>query len=221
MSAAGPLKMPLPRRLALGLVPLLAACSVLPDRPFQEPQRFALAPARPADAPAGGRAGPALLIRSFRAAPGMDLRGLRVVGPAGQVAQEYWAEWAAPPAELAEEAVRRWLAGSGRFRAVTAPGSRLPAELVLEGELIRLEVEPAAGLARAGLAALLLAEPGGEARVLAQITAEGTAPLAAGARAAGPRPDPAAAAAAMTAALAQAIGMLEARVAAALPPARR
>ena len=213
---------PLGRRAALLLAAgPLAACSVLPDRPYQEVQRFALAPERPQRATAPRNA-PVLLVRTLRAAPGMDVRGLRLVGADGQVSTGYWQEWAAPPAELAEEALRRWLAASGRFSAVTLPGSRLRANYVLEGELIRLQAEPAAGLGRAALSVLLLTEPqaGGDARILGQFVAEGSAPIPGG----GPRPDgtpeAAAAAAAMSAALAEALAQVE-RNLVRLLPARR
>jgi ABC-type uncharacterized transport system auxiliary subunit len=188
------------RALVLGL-PALAGCSVLPDRPYQEVRRFALAPERPRQqaAPAQGRV---LLIRTFRSAPGLDARGLRSLGQDGQVSQEYWQEWAAPPAELAEEATRRWLGAAGLFAAVTAPGSRLRADWVLEGELTRLQAEPDAGRARAGLSVLLLTErEGGPARILATLQPEGSAPLASR--------DGAAAAAAMSAALGAALAALE------------
>jgi hypothetical protein len=192
-------------------LPLLAlgACSVLPSRPYQEVQRFALAPERPRREPPARR-GPVLLLRSVRAAPGMDNRGLRVLGAGGQVDTEFYNEWAAPPVELVEEAMRQWLASSGLFAAVVSPGSRLRHSLVLEAELLRLHTEPRAGLARAGLAALLLEEPrdGAQARILGQFTPEGTAPLPGGAR----REDrvPAGeAAAAMREALAAALAALE------------
>ncbi len=207
--------MPFHRRGFLLLAPTLgglgaSACSVLPSRPYQEVQRYALAPERPRREPPARR-GPVLLLRSVRAAPGMDARGLRVVGAGGQVDTEFYNEWAAAPVELVEEAMRQWLAGSGLFSAVVSPGSRLRANLVLESELLRLQAEPRAGLARAGLAALLLEEPrdgGPQARILGQFTPEGTAPLAGGAR----RDDavPAGeAAAAMREALAAALAALE------------
>jgi ABC-type uncharacterized transport system auxiliary subunit len=124
------------------------------------------------------------------------------VGADGRVQTEYWAEWAAPPADLAEEALRRWLAASGRFAAITATGSRVRANYVLEGELVRLQAEPGAGVARAGLSLLLLSQDGQEeARVLAPILAEGSAPLAGAA--------PAELAAAMTAALGAALALAE------------
>ena len=190
-----------PRRSLILALPALAGCSVLPDRPYQEVRRYALAPERPRREPPrpGGKV---LLIRTFRAAPGLDTRGLRSIGRDGQVTQEYWEEWSAPPAELAEEATRRWLGNAGLFAAVTAPGSRLRADLVLEGELTRLQAEPDAGQARAGLSVLLLTERnGGPARILATLLPEGSAPL--------PSRDGAAAAAAMSAALGTALTALE------------
>ncbi|MBL6458746.1 membrane integrity-associated transporter subunit PqiC [Belnapia sp. T6] len=203
------------RRRAVLLTPLLAGCSVLPERPYRETQRFALAPERPqrAQPPRGA---PVLLIRSLRAAPGLEGRGLRSLGTDGRITTTYWQEWAAPPAELVEEALRRWLIASGRFAAVTQPGSRLRADLVLEAELIRLEASPAAGQGRAALSVLLLAEPGsgpGEARILGQFVADGVAPLP------GDAP-PEAAASAMAAALAAALADLEARLVRILPVRR-
>ncbi len=204
---------PAPRRRQLLALPLLlAGCSVLPDRPYREVRRFALTPERPVTAPPPA-AGPVLLLRGMRAAPGLDQRGLRSLSADGQVTQDFWAEWAAPPAELAEEATRRWLAASGHFAAITAPGSRLRAGLVLEAELLRLQAEPGARRARATLAGLLLREApesGAPTRILAQLQAEGSAPLS-------PGDDPALAAAAMRAALGQALAGLEAQIVAAMP----
>jgi cholesterol transport system auxiliary component len=211
------------RRLLLLLPPALgaAACSVLPSRPYREVQRYALLPERPRREPPAKR-GPVLLLRSVRAAPGMENRGLRIVGGSGQVESEFYDEWAAPPVELVEEAMRQWLAASGLFAAVVSPGSRLRAGLVLESELLRLHAEPRAGLARAGLAALLLEEQrdGGQPRILGQFTPEGTAPLPGGAR----REDtvPATeAVAAMREALAAALAALERDLRGALRASRR
>jgi ABC-type uncharacterized transport system auxiliary subunit len=195
-------------RAALALPSLgLGACSVLPDRPYQQTQRFVLAPERP-PGPAPGRRGPVLLLRTLRAAPGLDQRGLRILGPGDVVTVEFWNEWTAPPADLVEEALRRWLLASGRFTAVTAPGSRQRSALILEGELTRLQAEPVAGIARASLSALLLADGTGESRVLGQFLVDGAAPLPGGPRADG-RVAAADAAAAMSAAVADALGKLE------------
>jgi len=188
------------RRLALGLPLLAGGCSILPDRPFIESQRFALEPRRAG--PPGPRMRQALLLRTMRAAPGLEQRGLRRLRPDSSVEVAPYEDWLAPPADLAELALRQWLVTSGRFTAVTAPGSRLTTSLILETELLILQIE--GGRARAALAALLLMQGGtlGDPRPLGQITVEAGIPLVAGANAS-------AQAAAMQAALGRALADLE------------
>lgn len=170
------------KRRALILLPAVAGCSVLPDRPYLETRRFALEPARPPGAVAGGR--PALLLRPLRAGPGLEQRGLRRVRPDGSAETGFYEEWLGPPSELAEAALRAWLRQGGAFAAITASGSRLAAPLILEAELTTLDTDGRQG--RAGLAALLLAEVPGLAqpRVLAQRAFMATAPQAGAAAAA-------------------------------------
>jgi ABC-type uncharacterized transport system auxiliary subunit len=197
------------RKMVLGALAGLAGCSVLPDRPYQEVQRFGLAPQPPrAPARASGPRGRVLLLRIVRAAPGLDQRGLRIARPDGRVEVEFWSEWIAPPAELVEAALRQWLAESGLFAAVVPPGSRLSGDVAMEAELVRLEAVPAEGVARAALSVLLLADasrdPAGQVRILGQFQPTGTAPLPAGAT-----PAPSQAAAAMEAALGAAFAVLE------------
>jgi ABC-type uncharacterized transport system auxiliary subunit len=188
------------RRLFLGLPLLAAGCSVLPDRPFIESQRFTLSPQR--EGPPGPRQRHALLLRTMRSAPGQEQRGLRRVRPDGRVEVAPYEEWVAPPAELAELALRQWLVASGRFPAVTSPGSRLATFLILETELLTLQIEPDG--ARAALGALLLrqADGLGDARPLGQTVVTGRIPVAADANAM-------VRAAAMQAALGQAFAQLE------------
>jgi len=176
----------------------LGGCSIWPDRPFQEIRRFTLAPERPVSLPPPPR-GPVLLVRAFRAAPGLEERGLRRVTANGTVANAVYEEWVAPPAELAEAALRRWLAASGMFAAVVAPGSRIDATLVLEAELSRLDVMP--GAARATIGGVLLDD---RSRLLRPFVAEGSAALPG----AGVPPAPEAASA-MGAALGAAFGVVE------------
>ena len=185
----------------------LAACSVLPDRPFIETQRFPLMPRRPAGGRRNGR--DILLVRDMRAGPGLDVRGLRSIRPDGTLTTAPYAEWAALPAEAAEAALREWLRDSGLFAAVAAPGSRANHTLVLETELLALE-QDGPGSARAAISALLLVDSTlGNNRVLAQTVARGAAAVAG--------PGQAAAAAGMVAALGQALGALEAELSAAIP----
>lgn len=192
------------RRSLLTLPLMVAACSVLPDRPYLETQRFPLAPRREGP-PRRGR-GRVLMVRVVRAGPGMDRRGLKTLRADGTQAVDFYAEWIAPPAEAAEEAMRQWLIASRLFSGVTAQGSRAHADLVLEAELTTLQAEPARERAVAALSALVLADaPQGGTRVLAQQVIRGTAPLAG--------TDAAAVAAACQAALGDALGQLEALLA--------
>jgi cholesterol transport system auxiliary component len=175
------------RRSLLSLSLLAGGCSILPDRPFIESRRFPLEPRRPAGGgrpPASGRPRHALLLRTMRAAPGLEQRGLRRLRADGTVDIAPYEEWLAPPADLAELALREWLASSGRFTAVAAPGSRLLTTLILETTLLVLQVEP--GGARAAVSALLLAplQTEGEPRPRGQRRLEATVSLAEGADAA-------------------------------------
>ena len=140
------------RRVLLGAAALLAGCSVLPDRPYIETMRFPLNPERP---PGSGtaRARRVLLVRLMRAAPGQNQRGLRSIRRDGTEATEFYAEWVAPPAEAAEDALRRWLAASLRFVAVVAPGTRARTDLVLEAELTTLVADLRTNEARERLTA--------------------------------------------------------------------
>lgn len=166
----------IPRRLLLPLVsPLaLSACSVLPDRPFIETRRYTLDPRRDGPPPrVPGRE--AMLLRPLRPGAGLDGRGLRRLRPDGSLEVAPYDEWLAPPAELAEAALRDWLRQGQVVPAVTAPGSRLEAPLVLEAELLRLEV--AGPVARTRLGALLLRQ-GDATRVVAQTVLDAEAPVA-------------------------------------------
>ncbi len=167
------------RTLLLLLPPLAAACSVVPDRPYVPIRRHALQPARPQGPPAA-QTGQVLLLRTLRGAPGLEARGLRRVRADGSLEAAFYDEWLAPPADLAEAALRAWLIASGGFSAVAAPGTRLATPLILEAELTALEAQQDRAEAHAGIAALLLREAGGlaEARVLAQRSFIATAPIA-------------------------------------------
>jgi len=145
------------RRLILTLPLFTAGCSVLPDRPFIESRRFVLDPRR--QGPPAGRPRQAILLRTMRAAPGLEQRGLRRLRADGTLDIAPYERWLAPPAELAEQALRQWLVASNRFTAVTAPGSRLETPLILESELLALQVGPEG--ARAAMAVLLLTQAAG------------------------------------------------------------
>ncbi len=197
------------RRAVLLPLPLaLAGCGL--SRPYVESRRYPLEPRRPGPPRRPGRE--ALLLRPLRAGAGLDGRGLRRLRADGAVEVAPYDEWLAPPADLAEASLRDWLREARIVPAVTAPGSRLAAPLILEAELLRLEV--AGPVARARLGALLLRDAGGlgNPRVLAQSVLDGTAAAPEG-------PGWAGIASALQSALGDAFGQMEAWLATAIAPA--
>ena len=96
----------------------------------------------------------------------------------GSVHVDFYEEWAVPPAQAVEDNLRRWLGDAGLFKAVVAPGSRLNADYILEGELDAFIADPGAGVARVGLALVLLDQGQGSTRVLLQRTETAEARLA-------------------------------------------
>ena len=165
------------RRIWLGGAAALAGCSVLPKEPYVEKRDWPLAVRRPAVLPAR-HGGPVLLVRTIQAAPGLESRGLQWLLPDGSLHIDYYEQWAVPPAQAVEDSLRQWLSDAGLFAAVVGPGSRLTADLVLEGELSTFVGDPGAGVARAGLALVLLGQGQKSGRVLLQKTERGDAPLA-------------------------------------------
>lgn len=141
------------RRMVLTAPLLLAACSVLPQHPYVERRQWPLDPRRPTVLPPRPD-GAVLLVRTLRAGPGLESRGFRRLRSDGSVRTDPYEEWLVPPAEAVETALRDWLAASGLFAAVVAPGSRLPAGLVLEASLDALVAEP--GRLRIALGLVLL-----------------------------------------------------------------
>lgn len=215
------------RRLLLA-AGLLAGCSVLPAQQYQQRRDWPLVPRRPETAPSR-RGERVLLIRTVSAAPGLEARGLQWLLKDGSVNVDYYEQWAAPPAQAMEEALRRWLTDAGLFAAVVAPGSTVTPDLVLEVELTAMhadfgaapgaepEAEPGAGVgagvARVGLAMVLLEPHGDTTRVRLQRTEMADTRLAG--------TDAAAMVAALRDAAASVLGQVEAAVASAAEPPRR
>jgi len=187
------------RRALLALA--VGGCSILPQRPYLEKREWPLLGRRPAVRPArtGGRV---LLIRTLSAAPGLEARGFQRLQPDGSVQTDYYEEWSVPPADAAEDSLRRWLADSGLFAAVLAPGSRARADLVLEGQLTGLVAQ--ANVFHASLAMVVIDLHPSPARVLAQAQIARDAPL--------PNRDAPTVAGAANAALGAMCGAVEARI---------
>ena len=154
------------RRMVLAGALALAGCG-LSERPYAEKRQWPLVVRRPSSQPPAQR-GKVLLVRTIGAAPGLGARGLQSLRPDGSLDVAYYEEWTVPPAESVESDLRQWLADSGRFRAVVAPGSRLNADLVLEGTLTAFLANPSAGTARVTLSVVLLDQRPNPVKILMQ-----------------------------------------------------
>jgi ABC-type uncharacterized transport system auxiliary subunit len=164
------------RRAFLAAPLLLSACG-LAERPYAERRQWPLIARRPrSETPRRGA--PILLVRGLRAGPGLEQRGLQSLQADGSIRSAFYEEWAAPPAQAVEEALRGWLADSGLYSAVVASGTRLDADHVLEGELTGLWSIPATGQAHIALGITVLAERPATTRVLLQHRLTAEAPLA-------------------------------------------
>jgi cholesterol transport system auxiliary component len=190
------------RRIVLAFLLALPGCG-LAQRPYLERRQWPLIVRRPAALPPRAR-GRVLLVRTIRAGPGLEARGLQSMRPDGSINVDFYEEWTVPPAQAVEDDLRQWLADSGLFAAVLAPGSRLPADLVLEGDLTAFWADLPAKRARAALSLVLLDQRPNPVKVLLQRTFTGFAPLAS--------TEPPAIAAALRAALSDVLRQAEAAV---------
>jgi cholesterol transport system auxiliary component len=167
------------RRWLLSCAAALGGCSVLPKVPYVEQRSWPLDVRRDAVLPPRPR-GRVLLVRSMRAAPGLEVRGLQWLQADGSVHIDFYEQWAVPPAQAVEDDLRRWLADAGLFSAVVAPGSRLNADFVLEGELNRFVADLNANVARVAMALVLLDQRPNPAKVLLQKTESAEVRIAGG-----------------------------------------
>lgn len=163
------------RRMLLAAPLALAGCSL--ERPYAERRQWPLV-ARRGRVEQPRRGAPVLLVRGLRAGPGLDVRGLQSLQADGSIRTEFYEEWAAPPAEGVEEALRGWLGESGLFSAVIASGSRVEADQVLEGELTGLWTIPATRQAHIALGVTVLVQSPATIRVRLQRRFTAEAPMA-------------------------------------------
>lgn len=168
------------RRFLLGAPLVLASCSsVLPAQKYVPRANWPLQPPPPQTQTGSGH-GPVLLVRAITAAPGQDARGLQTLTQDGSLNLDYYNLWAVPPANALTQALVNWAQASGQFSAVTVPGSRLTAGLILEGELTQLLVDLPAAQAKGALS-LTIIKPStgtaGFAQPLAQLSLTASAPV--------------------------------------------
>lgn len=165
------------RRAILAAFLALAGCG-LSERPHLDKRIWPLAVRRPAAEPPARR-GRVLLVRAVRAAPGLEPRGVQSLQPDGSMRVDFYEEWAVPPADAVEADLRQWLAESGLFQAVLAPGSRLSPDLIAEPELLAFWADLSAGRARCALSLVLLDQRQASTGVLMQRTFAAAVPLTA------------------------------------------
>jgi ABC-type uncharacterized transport system auxiliary subunit len=163
------------RPLLLGLPLALAGCG-LDVRPYAEQRQWPLQVPRPVALPprAGGKV---LEVRDLRAGPGLDSVGLQAVRADGSIETSFYEQWAVPPAQGVEDALRLWLAQCGQFAAVVAPGTRAIPDLSLNGELTALWTDEAGHRARAAVAVTVVDVHSPARGILLQQTFSATAPV--------------------------------------------
>ena len=164
------------RRWLLASGAALAGCSVLPQEPYLQRRNWPLEVRRPTSLPPKQH-GRVLLVRDISAGPGLESNGLQWLQPDGSVHVDFYEQWAVPPAEAVADDVRHWLTDAGLFSAVLAPGSRLNADFVLEGELDVLMADLVSNRARVVLALVLLDQRPIPIRALLQKTERAEVPL--------------------------------------------
>jgi ABC-type uncharacterized transport system auxiliary subunit len=112
-----------------------------------------------------------------QSAPGLEQRGLQSLRPDGSLDVAFYEQWIVEPAAGVEESLRQWLAASGLFAAVLAPGSRLSADIVIESTLTTFLADPPAGVARVALSVVAINQRHNPSHVVAQGDLRATAPL--------------------------------------------
>jgi cholesterol transport system auxiliary component len=165
------------RRIVLVAPVLLAGCaSLLPKQKYVPVVSWPLSPQPPQSQPAN-QAGKVVLLRNLDAGPGMSDQAIQTLNADGSLTTSYYNQWAVAPADAASEVLGTWLTASGAFSAVVSPGSRLNADLIVEGDLTELVSDLARNEARAVLTLVVIQNINGNTRPLAQQRIIGTAPL--------------------------------------------
>lgn len=147
----------------------LVGCSVLPQTKYVQQTQWPLI-VRRTDTLPRKPSGPVLAVRDVTPAPGLDQRGVQWLLPNGSVHTDFYNQWAVPPAQAVTTDLQQWLAASGLFSAVVAPGSGLMPDLVLEATLTSFIADPAKLTAHCALALVLIDQHPVPAKVLLQRT---------------------------------------------------
>lgn len=114
---------------ALPLLLLCAAC--ISTERAQPERRYHLVEAERSGAE-GEHTDILLRVRRFRVSPRFDSRNLVYRTAETSYESDFYNEFLADPGSMLTESVRKWLAASGRFKAVLDPSASLDENLVLE-----------------------------------------------------------------------------------------
>lgn len=124
--------------LLLTLVLALQGCAgSLLESKAEAPETFRLEGAALPDG--GGRLPLAITVARPGAAPALDTDRVAVVQPDSRFDYFAGVRWSEPAPQMLQQLLVRALASDGRFEAVTAAPSRVPADLLLDVELRRFE----------------------------------------------------------------------------------
>ena len=130
--------------LALCLLALSGCVGSLLDSNVEPPESYRLAGESLPDQ--GGRLPLALGVGHPRAAAALDTDRIAVTRPDSRFDYFAGVRWSEPAPQMLQQLLVRALAADGRFEAVVAAPSRVPADLLLDVELRRFEaVYPPAG----------------------------------------------------------------------------
>jgi hypothetical protein len=120
--------------------------------------------------------GPVLEVKAFQSDPAWAGSAFLHRHAGGRVETDYYHGLLVPPAIALAEITRRWLAGSGKFRAVLAPGSRLTPDWMLEGEVEELAFDASGEGPAAAVSLRFLVIDAGSGGLVAQHSYRSTVP---------------------------------------------
>lgn len=169
--------------LALCLaLPFAASCVKLERQPVEK-RFYALETARPVPALGAAPAAQAastLLVRRLQVSPRVSGRELVYRTAPSAWTADYYNVFFVAPADMLTQDLRGWLTASALWANVVDPGSLVPADYILEGNVVSLHGDFAAKPPQAvvEMQFLLLKAAGGERQVLITREYRKTAPLA-------------------------------------------
>ena len=183
----------------------LASCSVLPQPKYVQQTQWPLLLHPPRAVPPSAK-GKVLLVRDVQASPGVDRLGLQWFEPNGSVHVDFYNQWAVPPSQGVTNNLQQWLAASGLFAAVVPTGSGLSPSLILNTQLTQFIADPRTMTAHASLQITLINPNRTPSQVLLQQSIAGQARM--------PTDSPQGVAEGLQAALADALGKVQAAISA-------